>query len=177
MVCTQLDRAGTTAVLSGGGAATIYAPEVYQSRDLDFILGFWSSLGASAAPLFELGFELTGSTYCHPATLFTVEFPKGPLSIGEEEVTAWHTLRRLDDVDGGEMILHILSPTDCVRDRLAWFIYDNDFSGLIQAVGVAFHQQVDMEAIESWCKKEKAAMKFAIFRENLSKAQTDPNGR
>ena len=37
-VCTALARAGVTAVLSGGGAATFYAPEAIQSYDLDFIL-------------------------------------------------------------------------------------------------------------------------------------------
>jgi hypothetical protein len=39
-VCTALDRDGITAVLTGGSAATFYAPEAYQSEDADFVLSF-----------------------------------------------------------------------------------------------------------------------------------------
>jgi hypothetical protein len=38
IVCTALERAGEPAVLCGGSAATFYAPEKYESRDLDFVL-------------------------------------------------------------------------------------------------------------------------------------------
>ena len=38
--CTALDAAGEVAFLCGGSAATYYAPEAYQSRDLDFVLRF-----------------------------------------------------------------------------------------------------------------------------------------
>ena len=43
IVCTALERVGQTAILTGGGAATFYAPEAYQSRDLDFVFEFWSA--------------------------------------------------------------------------------------------------------------------------------------
>ena len=39
-VGTALDAAGVHAVLCGGSAATFYAPNVYQSEDLDFVLAF-----------------------------------------------------------------------------------------------------------------------------------------
>ncbi|HZH99430.1 MAG TPA: hypothetical protein VEX38_10705 [Fimbriimonadaceae bacterium] len=158
LVCTALDRAGTTAVLSGGGAATVYAPAAYQSRDLDFILELWSSTGAPAArPLIELGFEIQGQTYVHPETVFTVEFPTGPLAVGEEAITRWNTLKN------GDLLLHILSPTDCVRDRLAWFLFSNDFSALEQALAVAALHPIDMPLIEQWCVAEGQPGKFQIF--------------
>lgn len=37
-VGTALERAGITAVLTGGSAATFYAPDAYQSSDLDFLI-------------------------------------------------------------------------------------------------------------------------------------------
>jgi ribulose 1,5-bisphosphate carboxylase large subunit-like protein len=77
-VCSALDAAKSIAVLSGGGAASVYAPEAYQSRDLDFILQFGGSV--SAEPLEKLGFSARGGTYAHPDTEFTVEFPAGPLA-------------------------------------------------------------------------------------------------
>ena len=107
IVCTALDDKGTKAILSGGGAATVYAPEAYQSRDLDFIFEFSSVAGASSTqPLLNLGFFLNGQSYSHPQTHLTVEFPAGPLAIGDEQISTWDTLR-----EGGRL-LHILSPTD-----------------------------------------------------------------
>lgn len=168
------------AVLSGGGAATVYAPEAYQSRDLDFIVRFWASSSdfPAEAPLRELGFIRSGTLYTHPETVFTLEFPIGPLSVGEEEILSWRTLTRVVNPDGNwsdgpfvdnqGYLLHILNPTDCVRDRLAWFLHYNDFSGLSQAVSVARKQDVDLEIIKRWCEAEGAAQKFKIFLANLN---------
>lgn len=64
-------------------------------------------------------------------------------------------------------MLHILTPTDCVRDRLAWFIYHNDFSGMSQAVEVASRQQVDLDLVKKWCDREGAPTKYEIFKANL----------
>jgi len=159
IVCTALHCQGTTAVLSGGGAATVYAPEAYQSRDLDFILGFWSALGGeSDAALRALGFTQHGGTYSNAATPFTLEFPAGPLMVGEERIFEWDTLTQ------GEYLLYILQPTDCVRDRLAWFLFNNDFSSLEQALAVATRHPIDLEAIENWARREGVSRQFAFFR-------------
>ena len=159
IVCTTLDRAGETAVLTGGSAATIYAPDAYQSKDLDFVFTFWSALSKrSAEPLIELGFSTKGSTYQHHLTPYTIDFPRGPLAVGEEQITHWDTLRE------GELILHILSPTDCVRDRLAWFLFGDDYSALEQALAVAGAQPIDLEVVQRWCAREGELSKFEIFR-------------
>jgi len=162
LVCTALDRQGTVAVLSGGGAATVYAPDVNQSRDLDFILSY-TALGVKAAvqPLLELGFEESGGMYRHPTSPFTVEFPPGPLGIGNEFITAWDTMEE------GELVLHVLSPTDCVRDRLAWFLHYNDFSALEQALGVARKNPINLDRIQQWCIAEGKPEKFVVFRSRL----------
>lgn len=164
LVCTALDQDGTTAVLSGGGAATIYAPLAHQSRDLDFIIQFTFGIGnASASPILDLGFVREGGTYVHPDSDFTVEFPIEPLAIGEELVRTWHTMRNRD------LLLHIISPTDCVRDRLAWYLFNNDHSSLQQALGVALAQPIDLQAVESWCTREGEPGKFRIFKERLER--------
>jgi hypothetical protein len=49
--CTALERAGTVAVLTGGSAATYYAPEAYQSGDADFIITFSSDLASAGATM------------------------------------------------------------------------------------------------------------------------------
>ena len=95
IVCTALSEAGETAVLSGGGAATVYAPDAYQSKDLDFIFTFWSAIAKpSRTPIEALGFKQIHGTFHHEQSPFTLEFPAGPLAIGNEEILAWETLKR-----------------------------------------------------------------------------------
>lgn len=102
-VCTALDRSGQTAVLTGGGAATVYAPEANQSRDADFVFEYWSSFDTDYAPVIELGFRREGRIFVHAETVFTLDFPPGQLAVGGDDVTAWDTLER------GGMRLHILT--------------------------------------------------------------------
>jgi hypothetical protein len=86
LVCTALARAGEHAVLCGGSAATFYAPEKYESRDLDFVLHFGALTTAVDAALAPLGYvRAPEKLYRHPAARFTVEFPRGPTAIGSDE--------------------------------------------------------------------------------------------
>ncbi|MHB8635113.1 MAG: hypothetical protein ACYC96_01420 [Fimbriimonadaceae bacterium] len=68
----------------------------------------------------------------------------------------------------GEFLLHILSPTDCVRDRLAGFLFwQNGFSALEQAVGVAMAVGANLEVIREWCRTEGKLDRFETFRARL----------
>ena len=60
--------------------------------------------------------------------------------------------------------LKLLSPTDCVKDRLAAFYHWNDRQCLQQAVWVAQERAIDWKEIERWSRKEGAEEKFTIFR-------------
>jgi hypothetical protein len=166
IVGTALADHGITAVLSGGGAATIYAPDAVQSRDLDFILDYWGALGVTDEPLTKLGFRREAGTYIHPETRFTLEFPKGPLAIGDELVTTWATLE-----DNGQ-VLNILSATDSARDRLAWFLFSRspDYSALAQAVAVAKNNLVNLDLIRDWCHREGCLDRYEIFLSRLGDA-------
>lgn len=162
IVCTALAEAGETAVLTGGSAATVYAPEAYESQDLDFIFTQWSAIAnPSAKPLLDLGFTLKGGAYVHSQSPFTLEFPPGPLAVGEEHITSWNTLRE------GDMVLHILSPTDCVRDRLAWFLFNNDYNSLEQALAVAKKQTINLLVVKRWCIAQGEGTKFKLFLNRL----------
>ncbi len=157
VVCTALDRQGFHAVLTGGSAATYYAPEAYQSGDLDFVITLKGTGGEAA--LAALGFTRKGDFYRHPRSPFLLEFPKGPLAVGDELIHSWSTVRR------GDEVLYVLSPTDSCRDRLASFLFWSDFSGLEQAIAV-FHaraHEVDLHVIEDWCRREGHSKKFGLF--------------
>lgn len=156
-VCTALERAGYHVVLTGGSAATFYAPDAYQSDDIDFVITRRGHAGEEA--LASLGYVRKGDFYKHPDSRYPLEFPNGPLAVGDDLITTWKTVRRRGEV------LHVLSPTDSCRDRLASFLFWNDFSGLEQALAVfrACPKQVDLELIEDWCRRERHPEAFAVF--------------
>lgn len=54
----------------------------------------------------------------------------------------------------GAHLLKILTPTDCVKDRLASYIHFRARECLEQAVLVARAQTADSEAVEAWCRGE-----------------------
>jgi hypothetical protein len=163
IVCTALQNAGEVAVLTGGAAATIYAPEAIQSHDLDFVLSFLSSDAESRKTIESLGFNRQGRSLTHPESTFTVEFPPGPLGVGDDCIKEWDTLKR------GDLLLHIITPTDSVRDRLAAYLFWNDRSSLDAAVSVALAQRdrINIDLIESWCKRERHPEKFTEFKRRL----------
>lgn len=156
--CTALEDSGTTAVLSGGGAATIWAPDAVQSLDLDFILV--TAKGDSSREILEtLGYRLEDDRYVHRVNSLFLEFPPGPLTVGGDIITRWETLLE------GNRVLHLLTPTDSCRDRLAGFLFWNDRGSLEQAVAVARAtcKAIDLNRIETWCEAEGQGEKFREF--------------
>jgi hypothetical protein len=63
VVCTELDRIGTIAVLTGGSAATYYVPSAYQSRDADFVIVMNGKFAKPSEALAKLGYTEHGSIY------------------------------------------------------------------------------------------------------------------
>ncbi|MFZ4506433.1 MAG: hypothetical protein ACOYON_01895 [Fimbriimonas sp.] len=166
IVGEALYAAGINAVLSGGGAATFYAPEAYQSGDLDFVLDFWSSHGINDAPILALGFVKRAQQYGHPNTIYTLDIVLGPVAIGNDDKVGCVTV-----IENGKR-LRILSPTDCVRDRLAHFISWKDHSGLRSAVAVAVRHEVDFRAIRSWCESERSLEPYLVFMDWYVRAKS-----
>jgi len=159
-VCTALDRAGITAVLTGGSAATFYAPDPYQSRDIDFVITVWAPNGERA--LLDAGFSREIDCYVHPSTIYPIEFPKGPLMVGDDMIKEWSTIRR------GDELLNVLSPTDSCRDRLAAFLFWNDFSGLEQALAVCHARaDVDLDRVRRWCQRTGHRKKWELLKARL----------
>lgn len=177
-VCTGLDAAGITAVLTGGAATMLYAGEMLPSDDADFIIGFGVDKETEEV-MSALGFTRNGRIYTNPNTRFTVEFPTGPLSVGAEIITEWAKRER------GDECLYVLSAFDAVRDRLCGYFYYHDFSALAAAVAIAWRHDVDIAAIEEWGEREFArdrsydqVKKVQFFAESLQRNQTrlaDPN--
>ena len=97
----------------------------------------------------ELGFlKETGRYFSHPDTELLIEFPPGPLSIGNSPVSSIQTMII------GNSTLNLLTPTQCVMDRLAAFYHWDDIQSLKQAILVAALHDMDMEYIAEWSKNE-----------------------
>jgi len=109
----------------------------------------------------NLDFSEKGGYFIHPETTFFIEFPDGPLSVGEEPV------KEISEFELATGTLRVLSPTDCVKDRLCAFYFWSDLQGLEHAVLVTKSQQVDLKEIKRWSKVERKEKEFKAFRDKL----------
>ena len=168
-VAVGLAESGIESVLVGGAVVSIYTSGAYQSGDLDFIV---SSLFSDRLPkaMESIGFEKKGRHYSHPECkhLF-VEFPPGPLAIGDDT-----GIQPEEKMFEGR-VLKILSPTDCIRDRLVSYIHFKSRDALDQAVLVARSQPFDLSKIKEWCRLENASEVFAEFQRILSENKLKSN--
>lgn len=156
-VCTALHNIGTVAVLTGGSAATYYSPKRYQSHDADFIITISSDRAAAAEAIRALGFREEGGIYKHPDTLYTLEFPPGPLAVGETIITKYDTVYRKSE------ILHVLTRADTICLCLAKYFHWGDRSSLRTALDVAQSGDFDLKRVERWSRNEGALEKIDEF--------------
>ncbi len=161
-ICQALCDAGITVTLTGGACVAIWSEGKYVSHDLDFIEEGPVPRFKVAAALKSLGFMATKRRhFVHPDTKLFVEFPTGPLMVGMQRVE--HVSRRKTPAGN----LRLLSPTDCVKDRLAAFFHWGDRQALAQAVLVATAQQVDLNDLRDWSRAEEGEEDFRAFEEEL----------
>lgn len=159
LVASHLESKGISTVLTGGAVVSIYTENRYMSYDADFISPADQKTITTAME--ELGFEKHGKDFRHKQIDFFVEFPTGPLAIGNQLIQAEAEL----DIKGYK--LKLLSPTQSVMDRLAAYFHWNDLQCLDQAVSIALEQPVQIERIKEWAKDEGEEEKFNHFLDNL----------
>jgi len=157
----SLQAEGIQVVLSGGSAVSFYSSNQYVSKDLDLINTSFSRRSKIKTVMEQLGFTEKGRYFIHPDTTFFIEFPDGPLSVGEEPV------KEISEFELSTGTLRVLSPTDCVKDRLCAFYFWSDLQGLEQAILVSNSQQVDLKEIKRWSKVEGKEKEFKSFTEKL----------
>lgn len=163
LVCETLGNAGITTTLTGGACVAIWSEGKYVSRDLDFIEEGPVSRRQVKAAMATIGFMEKDRYFVHPETEFFVEFPTGPLTVGDERV---HRVTTRLTTSGS---LRLLSPTDCVKDRLAAFFHWNDTMAFEQALLVAKAQPIDVADLRRWARAEGATDKLAKFEDVLVK--------
>lgn len=160
IVVAKLKEHKIDAVLVGGSVVSIYTDNKYASNDLDFISPARHDKIATA--MSELGFASKGKDFVHPKTDFTVEFPTGPIGIGDDQ-----PVEAEGKLEVGGVEIKLLSPTQSVMDRLISFFVFNDRQCLDQAVWIAQKHPINMDKVRTWAKRERYEEKLGVFLARL----------
>ena len=130
------------------------------TADLDFIT--LSSIELVQKALYEIGFVRSpGRHFSHPETDILVEFPPGPLAIGDTPVSSTRRMKV------GNNVLSLLTSTQCVMDRLAAYYHWDDQQALEQALLVARQHELDLDEIRVWSEHEDMSLKYGKFLNEL----------
>ncbi|WP_227021317.1 hypothetical protein [Oceaniferula marina] len=165
-----MDDAGIYSVLVGGAVVAIYTEGLYRSGDLDIVPDDFQrkKLGHT---LEGLGFRTgKGRYYEHPLCKhLVVEFPKGPVELGEEHPVI------ADEIEYQGKTIRLLSPTDCVKDRLASYIHWGTRDCFDQAVLVCQRQseRVDLENLRKWCDSEGGSYAYEELLKQLAGLESE----
>lgn len=161
IVCLQLKEDGIDSVLTGGAVVSLYTENLYKSFDLDFISH--SPISEITDSLLKLGFKKTkGRYYVHPNTEYFLEFPSPPVMVGNKP------LKEFNEIETDTGYLKLLTPTQCVMDRLAAYYYWNDQQSFDQAILVANSHEIEFGEVKEWSQVEGMMMKYETFREQCS---------
>jgi hypothetical protein len=159
LIYETLKNSGIKAVLVGGACVSIYSQNRYQTSDLDFAT--YEELKPIEIALAKLGFKRVGRQFSHDECPYVIDFVNPPISVGHEAI---HQFSTLNTAIGS---LQLLSPTDCVKDRLASFFHWNDPQALEQSLMVAENHSVDLADIKRWAKAEGFEKKLKEFLQRL----------
>ncbi|MEA3553770.1 MAG: hypothetical protein U9R39_05150, partial [Campylobacterota bacterium] len=162
-VCTALDVNGIDVVLSGGSFVEIYSRGDYTSFDIDLINRYNDTFFKIKKVMENLGFEEDGKYFIYPETKFFIEFPSGPLGVGDAPV------KKIEKLSTKYGTLKLLTATDCIKDRLAAYYHWDDEQGLSQSIWVAQKNDINLEEIKLWSQKEQSIEKYNIFVDKLDK--------
>ncbi len=154
-VYETLKSNGIDAVLVGGACVSIYSANQYQSMDVDFAT--YAELKPIEKIFNEYGFKRLGRCFSHDKCLYLIDFVNPPITVGNEAVRKFDTLK----IESG--VLQLLSPTDCVKDRLASFFHWNDRQALDQAILVSNSKSSDVENLKNWAIAEGFSDKLNQF--------------
>lgn len=92
-----------------------------------------------------------------------VEFPRGPLAIGDD----YQIVPVTRSTAAGRAL--VLSATDSCRDRLAAFYHWNDRQSLDVAVSIARRNRIDLARVRRWSAREGFTDRFVEFRAELAR--------
>lgn len=153
-VSYHLSKNGVSSVLVGGSVVAIYTNGLYQSGDLDFVISDYQN-EQMVKTFKDLGFKTKGRYFKHPKCQHLyIDIVSPPVGIGDDVGIKPHKKSYYGQT------IQILSPTDCIRDRLASYIYFKSRKCFEQAVLVASKNSFQKAKIKKWCENEDAVWAY-----------------
>lgn len=159
IIADHLEGQGIEVVLVGGLAVEIYTENLYLTKDIDMVNTNYSSPQQLNAAMAALGFYKQGRVYVNETTDITVEFPSGPLSVGDE------LIRATDQKIVKGKSIKILKVEDVVKDRLAAFIHWRDHQSLVQATTILLKHQLEPRNFKSFCGREGEQAHYLLLEQ------------
>lgn len=103
-LCDMLKKEDIPVVLSGGSCVEIYSRGEYTSYDIDLINQYNEQFRKIKKVMEALGFREKDRYFVHPDTELFVEFPSGPLGVGDAPV------EEIAEIETEAGILRLLTP-------------------------------------------------------------------
>ena len=170
IVSEKLREKNIDSLIVGGACVSIYTDNKYLSHDIDFISH--ATLKQLTSSLSELGFSKQQSRhFMRNDCPFFIEFVSPPAAVGNDPIRSKNEMT----TKIGSIIL--LTPTDCVKDRLAAFFYWNDPQAFEQARMVAHSQKINMSEIKRWTLREGHPDKYKLFYDSLKPVKSKPRAK
>jgi hypothetical protein len=85
-VSTHLEQHNIPVVLVAGACVSIYSDNQYETSDIDFVEPYHTQRSALKAALEQIGFHEKNRYFVHPNVEYFLEFPPGPLAVGDEPI-------------------------------------------------------------------------------------------
>jgi hypothetical protein len=155
IVANHLHQHDIKVVLVGGLAVEIYTENIYLTKDIDMVDISYQSPAVLRAAMTEIGFVKQGRIYINKTTDISVEFPAGPISVGDELITRTTTAKsKLGEIP-------ILCAEDVIKDRLAAYFHWQDKPSLVQALALMLQHPIATDTLRAFCRKEGRQDEFA----------------
>jgi hypothetical protein len=167
IISSHLQKNGIDVVLVGGACVSLYSDNQYMSYDIDLITD--SPIREIIPVLKGLGFKNTGGRlFENPQCKFLIDFPAPPVSIGSEPISKFNNLKTRFGT------ICLLTPTDCIKDRLSAYFFWSDHQSLDQAVMVAKRNKINLPDIKKWAEKQGEIEKYEIFVKKYNRSCNTP---
>lgn len=162
LVFARLAGEGHGPVLTGRACAAIHGGRSIRPSAIEFVIKDYSMDAVSAA-MAKIGFKPSDSrSYVKRGCPFEVVLTPAPVVVGDDVVERTSRVK----ARGGGICL--LSPTDCVRQRLSLFYKWGDRTAFEDALKVARRHRIDIELVRRWSGWEWASDRFEEFEKALA---------
>jgi hypothetical protein len=166
IVADHLQQHGIDVVLVGGLAVEIYTENLYLTKDIDMVNTNYKNPQELRNAMSKLGFQKKGRVFVNPTTDITIEFPSGPLSVGDESVVK----TTMAKVAMGK--IPILEVSDVIKDRLAAYIHWRDRQSLVQALAILLKYPTNRTKLKPFCDREGGDGLYLMLENLLKKAKS-----